>query len=225
MHTPGASSPLWEGPEPWVLSGWEAALSHTSLGAVALGDPGSHLLPSASRCPGQPTVPSSCVPPAGPRPGEQGRGTVRAPGEEGLWLYLAGQAPSLAAQRGQEQHPAGPGGSDHSSPLPAAQTCSSRQAPCGAEAKAGERAMGEELRGAVGSTRPSEASAVWERSLPDARHWRPSRPPALGCVWEALLPTVRSGSGGSPLLLGALLRVPHTPGHTLTSLQAGAPPL
>lgn len=145
MHTPGASSPLWEGPEPWVLSGWEAALSQASLGAVALGDPGSHLLPSASSRPGQPAVPSSCVPPAGPGPGEQGGGTGRAPGEEGLWLYLVGQAPSLAAQRGQEQHPAGPGGSDHSSPLPAAQTSSSRQAPCGAEAKAGERAVGEEL--------------------------------------------------------------------------------
>lgn len=45
----------------------------------------------------------------------------------------------------------------------------------------------------------------------------------MGRIWEALLPTVRSGSGGSPPLLGALLRVLHTPGHTLTSPQAGAP--
>lgn len=152
MHTLGASSPLWEGPGPWVLSGWGAVLSQASLGVVALGDPGSHLLPSASSCHGQPTVPSPCVPPAGPGPGEQGGGTARAPGEEALWLHLAGQARSLAAQRGHERHPGGPGGSDHSFPLPAAQTCSSHQAPSGAEAKAGERAMGEELRGAVGST-------------------------------------------------------------------------
>lgn len=82
---------------------------------VALGDPGSRLLPSASRLPsassrqGQPAVPASCVPTAGPGPGEQGGGTARALGEEGLWLHLVGQAPSLAVQRGHKQHPGGLG--------------------------------------------------------------------------------------------------------------------
>lgn len=220
--TPG----LGEGPESWVLSGWGAALSQASLGAVALGDPGPRPFPSASRLPsassrhGQTTVPASCVPPAGPGPGEPGGAHGGPQGEEGLWLHLVGQVPSLAAQRGHEEHPGGLGvltSPPHSQQL--------RPAP---PAKPLPVLKPKQVRGPWGGAQgrrglhlPSfKASVVWEKSLPNVSLWRPSRPPALGRVWEALLPTVRSGSGGLPPLLGA-----HPWTHSHLPAGGGSPAL